>query len=62
MKKALVNYSQYNNFMWNQTCSHNIEICFLGKKFKNNDWWSTDVTLTSITVNSAPACNYIQIA
>ena len=35
---------------------------FLGKKFKNIDWWSTDVTLLSIAVNSAPACNYIQIA
>ena len=35
---------------------------FLGKKFKNNDWWSTDVTLGSITINSAPACDYIQTA
>ena len=35
---------------------------FLGKKFKIIDWWSTDVTLLSIAVNSAPACNYIQIA
>ena len=30
---------------------------FLGKKFKNTDWWSTDVTLVSIAVNSALACN-----
>ena len=39
-----------NDFICHQTCLHGIVHFFLGKKLKNIDWWSTNVTLVSITV------------
>ena len=59
MKEAWANCNEITLFPIKHAC---IALgIFSSKKFKNIDWWSTDVTLVSMAANSATACNYIQI-